>query len=87
MYNMTNKLDKEHWYYNSLNCPYSTFATFNEDVQRLRRGALSKFFSLTSISKIEPMIADRLKTLPIHRRASPRKEARRFELCIEGPHC
>jgi cytochrome P450 len=36
----------------------SGFGTFDHDLHRLRRGAINRYFSKASISKLEPLIHD-----------------------------
>lgn len=43
--------------------PTSSFATVPHDLHRLRRGALNPFFSKRAITKVEPLIVDRIERL------------------------
>jgi cytochrome P450 len=63
LYNVPTKLDKDPRYYRFINRPQASFGTIDSDLHRLRRGSLSKFFSSASISKIEPLLMNRVGLL------------------------
>ena len=56
LYSMTNKLDKWGWYYRFAGAPNASFGTANADLHRMRRKALSRFFSPSAIANIEESV-------------------------------
>jgi hypothetical protein len=58
IYSVTSKLDKDHWYYRFVDSSLSGFGTANAELHRIRRGAMSKFFSSTSIARVEPLLKE-----------------------------
>ncbi|OCK73084.1 cytochrome P450 [Lepidopterella palustris CBS 459.81] len=72
LYNMTNRLDKYEWFYSMLGNPQASFGTIRSDVHRVRRGALSPFFSLKAVAKFYPHVQSIVNRL-----------MQRMELCSE----
>ena len=63
LYNMANRLDKYEWFYSMMGNPMASFGTISADVHRVRRSALSPFFSTQAVVKFYPHmqpIVDRL---------------------------
>ncbi|CAI6287626.1 unnamed protein product [Periconia digitata] len=61
LYSQSNKLDKDGWYYSGFGV--STVSTPSSDVHRMRRGALSNYFSLSHVRKYEPMVQAQVSKL------------------------
>lgn len=57
------KRDKYQWWVNVAGAPGSGFATVGHDLHRLRRGALSPFFSKRSVTQLEPVIKQKIEKL------------------------
>ena len=60
---MANRHDKYDWFYGMLGNPQATFATVKSDVHRMRRAALSPFFSVQAVARLRPTmqsLVDRL---------------------------
>ena len=56
LYSMTNRHDKYDWFYGMLGNPQASFATIKAEVHRIRRGALSPFFSVQAIARLRPVL-------------------------------
>ncbi|KAK3331479.1 cytochrome P450 [Apodospora peruviana] len=63
LYSSNRKLDKYRWWTNLAGADGSGFATVPHDLHRLRRGALNPFFSVKSVSQLEPMIRQKIEKL------------------------
>ena len=50
------KLDKCGWYYNFAASPTAGFSTASHELHRIRRGALAKYFSMSNVARLEPLI-------------------------------
>ena len=50
------KLDKCGWYYNFAASPTAGFSTASYELHRIRRGALAKYFSMSNVARLEPLI-------------------------------
>ena len=57
------------WFNNAAGSPTSTFATVGHDLHRIRRGALSPFFSKASVVKLQPLIHRKVDALCFGMRA------------------
>ncbi|KAI0139140.1 putative cytochrome P450 [Hypoxylon sp. NC0597] len=55
--------DKYAYYANQFGIPESVFGTVHHNLHRLRRSAINRFFSRASVSKLEPMIHDKIDLL------------------------
>lgn len=55
--------DKWEWFTKQFGIPESTFATVTHEKHRMRRAALSPFFSMASVRRLQPMIEERLDRL------------------------
>lgn len=63
LYNMTNRLDKSPYFYRMLGNPKAMFGTISAKLHRVRRGAVSPFFSSQAVRKFSSnmqTIVDRL---------------------------
>lgn len=58
-----NKRDKSPWYVRGWGIPDSTFATIPADLHRIRRSAMSPFFSKASVRALQPLIQERAEKL------------------------
>ena len=56
LYSTTEPRDKYHWLVDSFGLPRTTFTTVDHRTHRMRRAAISPFFSKASINKLEPML-------------------------------
>ncbi|MCJ1454023.1 hypothetical protein MMC28_004373 [Mycoblastus sanguinarius] len=52
----TSKLDKYAWFYNFVAAPDAGFGTASHDLHRPRRGAMAKYFSMSNVIRLEPLI-------------------------------
>lgn len=57
------KRDKYPYFSNQFGIPDSVFGTDSHDLHRLRRGALNRFFSKASVTKLEPIIHSAIEKL------------------------
>ncbi len=57
------KRDKWGWFTKQFATPEAMFATNSHDQHKLRRVALNRFFSMSSVRKLQPMIEERVATL------------------------
>ncbi|KAI1141447.1 putative cytochrome P450 [Hypoxylon sp. FL0543] len=55
--------DKYAYYATQFGISESAFGTVNHNLHRLRRGAINRFFSRASVSKLEPVIYDKVELL------------------------
>ncbi|KAI0839698.1 putative cytochrome P450 [Hypoxylon sp. FL0890] len=55
--------DKYAYFATQFGISESTFGTVDHNLHRLRRGAINRFFSKASVSKLEPMIHDKIDLL------------------------
>ena len=63
IYSHSNKLDKDQWYYDGFGSGASTVSTGPADLHRVRRAAMSNYFSSTNLRKHEPMILRKIEQL------------------------
>ena len=56
LHSFSSKLDKCGWYYNFAASPTAGFSTASYDLHRIRRGALAKYFSMSNVARLEPLI-------------------------------
>jgi cytochrome P450 len=63
LYASNRQADKYRWWTNLAGADGSSFATVPHDLHRLRRGALNPFFSVRSVSRLEPMIKSKIEKL------------------------
>lgn len=56
LYSFSLKLDKCGWYYNFAAAPTAGFSTASYELHRIRRGALAKYFSVSNVARLEPLI-------------------------------
>lgn len=56
-------MDKYKWWTNLAGADQSTFSTVPHDLHRLRRSVLNPFFSVHSVTKLEPMIKSKVEKL------------------------
>ena len=56
LHSFTLKLDKCGWYYNFAASPTAGFSTASYEIHRIRRGALAKYFSMSNVARLEPLI-------------------------------
>ena len=56
LYSVTSKLDKDGWYYRFAGSPDASFGTANADLHRMRRKAMSRFFSQSAIANFEQSV-------------------------------
>ena len=63
LYASDKKLDKYKWWTNLAGADGSSFSTVPHDLHRLRRGALNPFFSVRSVTKLEPLIKSKVDKL------------------------
>ncbi|KAK4655496.1 hypothetical protein QC762_302900 [Podospora pseudocomata] len=61
--NSKRKLDKYEWWTRLAVASSSTFTTVPHDLHRLRRAALNPFFSVASVTKLEPLIKSKVEKL------------------------
>ncbi|KAL9614041.1 MAG: hypothetical protein Q9167_001456 [Letrouitia subvulpina] len=62
-YNGISKVEKDPWYYNFAGISKSAFATSSEKVHRYRRRAMSKLFSTSFASSMQPLMEARVVNL------------------------
>ncbi|KAI1281075.1 putative cytochrome P450 [Xylaria sp. FL0933] len=55
--------DKFEYFASQFGIPESVFGTVHHDMHRLRRGAMNRFFSKASVTKLEPTIHDKVDKL------------------------
>lgn len=55
--------DKYDWFTKSFGMDHSVFATPPHDLHKMRRAALSPYFSMASVRKLQPVIQDRVELL------------------------
>lgn len=55
--------DKWHWAYKQFGTSKSSFGTSPHDLHRMRRGVLNPYFSKRAITKLEPMIKEKIEAL------------------------
>jgi hypothetical protein len=72
VYNVTNRIDKDPWYYAFIASQDAGFGTSNADLHRARRKAMSRFFSSSAIARLETStrakvlkLCNRLKELKV----------------------
>lgn len=53
---MGNRFDKYDWFYSMMGNPDAMFGTIRHDVHRVRRGAISPFFSVQAVAKFYPHV-------------------------------
>ena len=58
LYSFSLRLDKCGWYYNFAASPTAGFSTAPFELHRIRRGALAKYFSMSNVARLEPLIQD-----------------------------
>ncbi|KAK3073430.1 hypothetical protein LTR53_005008 [Teratosphaeriaceae sp. CCFEE 6253] len=65
LYSNSSKLDKDPWYYGGFvsSDPRATVATPSHDLHRIRRGAMSNYFSSANVRKLEPVVLSRVQKL------------------------
>ena len=63
LYSHSNKLDKDTWYYDGFGGGLSAVSTGSADLHRVRRSAMSNYFSTSNVRKYEPMILDKIDKL------------------------
>ncbi len=63
LYASNRKLDKYRWWTNLAGADGSSFSTVPHDLHRLRRGALNPFFSVRSVTQLEPVIKSKVEKL------------------------
>jgi hypothetical protein len=63
LYVHAKKLDKYKWWTNLAGADGSSFSTIPHELHRLRRGALNPFFSVRSVSRLEPLIRSKVEKL------------------------
>ncbi|KAK0654873.1 cytochrome P450 [Cercophora newfieldiana] len=63
LYASNRKLDKYRWWTNLAGADGSGFSTVPHDLHRLRRGAISPFFSVRSVTNLEPLIKSKIEKL------------------------
>jgi cytochrome P450 len=63
LYASNRQLDKYKWWTNLAGADGSGFSTVPHVLHRLRRGALSPFFSVRSVTQLEPMITSKVEKL------------------------
>ncbi|KAH8651124.1 cytochrome P450 [Xylariales sp. PMI_506] len=63
LYASNRELDKYRWWTNLAGADGSSFSTVPHSLHRLRRGALSRFFSVRSVTQVEPMIRSKIEKL------------------------
>lgn len=56
LHSFSSKLDKCGWYYNFAASPTAGFSTASYELHRIRRGALAKYFSMSNVAQLEPLI-------------------------------
>lgn len=57
------KRDKWEWYTKQFGTPEAMFSTPSHDQHRARRAALSRFFSMASVRRLQPVIEERVAKL------------------------
>ncbi|MCJ1434247.1 hypothetical protein MMC27_003614 [Xylographa pallens] len=57
------KRDKWEWYTKQFGTPDAMFATTSHEQHRVRRAALSRFFSMASVRRLQPLLEERLRRL------------------------
>jgi cytochrome P450 len=55
--------DKWEWYTKQFGLPEAMFSTISHDQHKLRRAALNRFFSMTSVRRLQPVIEERVAKL------------------------
>ncbi len=63
LYASNRKLDKYRWWTNLAGADGSSFSTIPHDLHRLRRGALNPYFSVRSVTQLEPVIKFKVEKL------------------------
>ncbi|KAF4913756.1 Cytochrome P450 monooxygenase sdnE [Colletotrichum fructicola] len=63
LYSSNRKSDKYRWWTNLAGADGSSFSTVPHDLHRLRRGALNPFFSVRSVTQLEPLIRSKVEKL------------------------
>ena len=63
LYVHTKKLDKYKWWTNLAGSDGSSFATVSHELHRRRRGALNPFFSVRSVTELEPLVRSKIDKL------------------------
>jgi len=63
LYASSRDLDKYRWWTNLAGADGSSFSTVPHSLHRLRRGALNPFFSVRSVTQLEPMIRSKVEKL------------------------
>ncbi|KAK3639089.1 hypothetical protein LTR56_012638 [Elasticomyces elasticus] len=65
LYSNSSKLDKDKWFYGGFvsTDPGATVATPSHDLHRIRRGAMSSYFSSANVRKLEPVVLSRVQKL------------------------
>ena len=57
------KRDKYSWFTKSFGLDDSVFATVGHDLHKMRRAALSPYFSMASVRRLQPVIQERVDAL------------------------
>ena len=60
------KRDKWEWYTKQFGTPDAMFSTIGHDQHKARRAALGRFFSMSSVRRLQPVIGERVQQL-LHR--------------------
>ncbi|CAI0647710.1 unnamed protein product [Colletotrichum noveboracense] len=63
LYSSNRKSDKYRWWTNLAGADGSSFSTVPHDLHRRRRGALNPFFSVRSVTQLEPLIRSKVEKL------------------------
>ncbi|KAK4958152.1 hypothetical protein LTR10_004577 [Elasticomyces elasticus] len=65
LYSNSSKLDKDKWFYGGFvsTDPGATVATPSHELHRIRRGAMSTYFSSANVRKLEPIVLSRVQKL------------------------
>ncbi|KAI8292295.1 Exopolygalacturonase [Colletotrichum sp. SAR11_57] len=63
LYSSNRKSDKYRWWTNLAGADGSSFSTVPHDLHRLRRGALNPFFSVRSVTQLEPLVRSKVEKL------------------------
>lgn len=63
VYSLTSPRNKSEWFVKYLDVPKSTFATVDHKLHRLRRSAISPYFSKQKVQGLEPLLRGKVKKL------------------------
>ncbi|KAF2834761.1 cytochrome P450 [Patellaria atrata CBS 101060] len=79
LHNVTNRIDKDQWYYRFVGSQDAGFGTGDADLHRIRRKAMNRFFASSAISNLEPSSREKVQKM-CRRLQEMRKDGRPVNL-------